>query len=124
MQRLYLRNLIGYKVLNGNKFELTPDLATDMGTHNADFTQWTYTLKPGVKWENGKPITALDVKYGLERNFASAEIPGGPSSYFTSGLKAPKNYRGPYKDGDLPTRHQAKAAPSRSTGGAAPTSTT
>jgi peptide/nickel transport system substrate-binding protein len=102
MQRLYARTLIGYKVVNGAKFELTPDLATDMGTHNADFTQWTYTLKPGVKWENGKDITALDVKYGLERNFASAEIPGGPSSYFTSGLKAPKNYRGPYKDGDLP----------------------
>ena len=102
MGRLYLRNLIGYKVVNGTKWELAPDLATDMGTHNANFTQWTYTLKPDVKWENGKPITAMDVKYGLERNFASAEIPGGPSSYFTSGLKAPKDYKGPYKDGDLP----------------------
>ena len=102
MGRLYLRNLIGYKVVNGTKWKLAPDLATDMGTHNANFTQWTYTLKPDVKWENGKPITAMDVKYGLERNFASAEIPGGPSSYFTSGLKAPKDYKGPYKDGDLP----------------------
>jgi peptide/nickel transport system substrate-binding protein len=102
MQRLYNRSLIGYKVLNGTKFELAPDLATDMGKHNADYTQWTFTLKPGVKWENGKPITAMDVKYGLERNFASAELPGGPSSYFTSGLKAPKNYKGPYKSGDLP----------------------
>jgi peptide/nickel transport system substrate-binding protein len=102
MQRLYNRSLIGYKVLNGTKFELAPDLATNMGTHNADFTSWTYTLKPGVKWENGKAITAMDVKYGLERNFASAELPGGPSSYFTSGLKAPKDYKGPYKGGDLP----------------------
>ena len=102
MQRLYNRSLIGYKVLNGYKFELAPDLATDMGTHNADFTSWTYTLKPGVKWENGKAITAMDVKYGLERNFASAEIPGGPSSYFTNGIKAPKGYKGPYKDGDVP----------------------
>jgi peptide/nickel transport system substrate-binding protein len=102
MQRLWNRSLIGYKVVNGTKFELTPDLATNMGTHNADFTSWTYTLKPGVKWENGKAITAMDVKYGLERNFASAEIPGGPSSYFTNGIKAPKSYKGPYKSGDLP----------------------
>src|SRR5664279_1574464 len=45
LQRLFTRSLIGYKVLNGQKFELAPDLATDMGTHNADFTTWTYTLK-------------------------------------------------------------------------------
>ena len=102
MERLYARNLIGYKVVNGTKWVLAPDLATDMGTHNANFTQWTYTLKPGVKWENGKPITAMDVKYGLERNFASAEIPGGPSGYFTADLKAPKDYKGPYKNGDVP----------------------
>jgi peptide/nickel transport system substrate-binding protein len=73
-----------------------------MGTHNADFTSWTYTIKPGIKWENGKTVTAMDVKYGIERNWASAEIPGGPSSYFINGIKAPKNYKGPYKSGDLP----------------------
>ena len=38
-----------------------------MGTHNANFTQWTYTLKPGLKWSNGTPITPMDVKYGVER---------------------------------------------------------
>ena len=116
MQRLYNRSLIGYKVLNGDKFELAPDLATDMGTHNADFTSWTYTLKPGVKWENGKAITAMDVKYGLERNFASAEIPGGPSSYFTNGIKAPKGYKGPYRTVTCRTRtSRPAAARSRST---------
>jgi peptide/nickel transport system substrate-binding protein len=102
MQRLYNRSLIGYQKLNGTTYKLAPDLATNMGTHNADYTQWTYTLKPGVKWENGKPITAMDVKYGIERNWASAEIPGGPSTYFINGIKAPKDYKGPYKSGDLP----------------------
>ena len=103
MQRLFTRSLIGYQSLNGTKYVLAPDLATDMGTHNADFTSWTYTLKPGLKWSNGQPITPMDIKYGLERDFASAELPGGPFSYFVQGIKAPKGYAGPYKSGDLPT---------------------
>ena len=100
MQRLFTRSLIGYKVLNGTKFVLAPDLATDMGTHNATFTQWTYTLKPGIKWSNGTAVTPKDIKYGVERLFATDVINGGPSSYFISGIKAPKNYAGPYKSGD------------------------
>jgi peptide/nickel transport system substrate-binding protein len=100
MQRLFTRSLIGYQVLNGTKFVLAPDLATDMGTHNANFTQWTYTLKPGIKWSNGTPVTPMDIKYGVERLFATDVINGGPSSYFVSGIKAPKGYAGPYKNGD------------------------
>jgi peptide/nickel transport system substrate-binding protein len=100
MQRLFTRSLIGYSVLNGTKFTLAPDLATDMGTHNANFTQWTYTLKPGIKWSNGKAVTPMDIKYGVERLWATDVINGGPSSYFISGIKAPKNYAGPYKNGD------------------------
>ena len=100
MQRLFTRSLIGYQVLNGTKYTLAPDLATDMGTHNANFTQWTYTLKPGIKWSNGTPVTPMDIKYGVERLFATDVINGGPSSYFISGIKAPKGYKGPYKSGD------------------------
>jgi peptide/nickel transport system substrate-binding protein len=100
MQRLFTRSLIGYSVLNGTKFTLAPDLATDMGTHNADYSQWTYTLKSGLKWSDGTPITTKDIKYGVERLWATDVINGGPSSYFISGIKAPKNYAGPYKNGD------------------------
>ena len=103
MQRLFTRSLIGYQVLNGTKFTLAPDLATDMGTHNANFTQWTYTLKPGIKWSNGTAVTPMDVKYGVERLFATDVINGGPSSYFISGITHPKSYAGPYKNGDLST---------------------
>ncbi len=100
MQRLFTRSLIGYQVLDGTKFTLAPDLATNMGTHNADYTQWTYTLKPGLKFSTGAPITPKDVQYGIERLWATDVINGGPSSYFLQGIKAPKNYAGPYKDGD------------------------
>jgi len=106
MQRLFTRSLIGYSVLNGSKFTLAPDLATDMGTHNADYTQWTYTLKSGLKFSNGAPITPQDVKYGVERLFATDVINGGPASYFTTGkggIAHPKSYAGPYKSGDLST---------------------
>jgi peptide/nickel transport system substrate-binding protein len=103
MQRLFTRSLIGYQVVNGQKFVLAPDLATDMGTHNADYTQWTYTLKSGLKFSNGAPITPMDIKYGVERLFATDVINGGPSSYFITGISHPKDYAGPYKSGDLST---------------------
>ena len=103
LQRLITRSLIGYQTVNGTSYKLAPDLATDMGKHNADFTQWTYTLKSGLKFSNGKAITPMDVKYGVERLFATDVINGGPSSYFTQGISAPKDYKGPYKSGDLST---------------------
>jgi peptide/nickel transport system substrate-binding protein len=101
MQRLFTRSLLGYSVLNGTKFTLAPDLATDMGTSNATKTQWSFTLKSGLKWQNGTPITPMDVKWGIERMFATDQINGGPTSYFLAIVSTPKNYAGPYKDGDL-----------------------
>jgi peptide/nickel transport system substrate-binding protein len=99
MQRLFTRSLMGYKVLNGDKFEITNDLATNMGTHNADYSEWTYTLKPGLKYSNGAPITAADIPWGISRLWATDVINGGPASYFLDGIKAPAKYRGVYKDG-------------------------
>ncbi|MEO8889347.1 MAG: ABC transporter substrate-binding protein [Jatrophihabitantaceae bacterium] len=99
MQRLFTRSLIGYSSVNGTKFTLAPDLATSMGTHNADFTQWSFTLKTGLKWSNGQPITPQDVQYGISRLWATDVINGGPASYFLTGIKSPPNYTGPYKMG-------------------------
>jgi peptide/nickel transport system substrate-binding protein len=103
LQRIFTRSLVGYSKVNGSTPELAPDLATTMGTHNADFTKWTYTLKSGLKWSDGKAITPMDVKYGIERLFATDVINGGPSGYFISTISHPKNYLGPYKSGDLST---------------------
>ena len=101
MQRLFTRSLIGYQKVNGTKPVLAPDLATDMGTHNADFTKWTYTLQKGLKYSNGTDITPMDVKYGVERLFATDVINGGPASYFLGTISHPADYLGPYKSGDL-----------------------
>jgi peptide/nickel transport system substrate-binding protein len=102
MQRLFSRTLIGYSKLNGNKFTLAPDMATNMGTHNADFTSWTYTLKSGLKYSDGSDITVADIKYAVSRLFATDVINGGPTFYFTELIDAPSTYAGPYKSGALP----------------------
>ncbi|MEU6864616.1 ABC transporter substrate-binding protein [Streptomyces sp. NPDC046876] len=76
---------------------VVPDLATDTGRHNADATEWTYTLKDGLKYEDGTPITTADIKYGIERSFA-AELSGG-APYLRDWLVGGESYQGPYKDG-------------------------
>jgi peptide/nickel transport system substrate-binding protein len=59
---------------------LVPDLATDTGTANEDLTQWTFTLKDGIKFGpklggeevpgvTGEEITSDDIRYAMERNF-------------------------------------------------------
>src|SRR5467141_4945444 len=57
---------------------IVPDLATDWST-SEDGTQLTFHLRKGVKWHDGKPFTAADVKCTwdllnlkrLARNFAN-----------------------------------------------------
>jgi peptide/nickel transport system substrate-binding protein len=45
--------------------EIAPDLATKW-TANNDSTVWTFQLRPGVKFSNGKPLTAEDVVKTLD----------------------------------------------------------
>ncbi|MFH8291087.1 ABC transporter substrate-binding protein [Streptomyces sp. NPDC018059] len=76
--------------------EVVPDLATDLGKPSKNATVWTYTLKKGLKYEDGSPITSADVKYGIERSFA-AELSGG-APYLRDWLIGGDTYQGPYKD--------------------------
>lgn len=101
MQRLFTRTLVGWQTVNGTSFKLAPDLATSLGKHNADRTEWTYTLKPGLKFSNGNPITPTDIKYAVSRLYAADQITGGPTFYFTTILKAPTSYKGPYNGGGM-----------------------
>ena len=77
--------------------ELVPDMATDLGTHNKDMTEWSFTLKDGLKYEDGSPVKAEDIAYAISRSFAIEELPDGPTyqlQFFLDGDK----YKGPYKD--------------------------
>jgi peptide/nickel transport system substrate-binding protein len=50
--------------------ELVPDLATDLGRPSQNNTVWDFTLREGVLWETGEPVTCPDLKYGVERRFS------------------------------------------------------
>nr|MBA3233182.1 ABC transporter substrate-binding protein [Propionibacteriales bacterium] len=78
---------------------LIPDLATDLGTPNDDFTEWEFTIRTGVKYENGQEVTADDVAFGIKRSFDRATFPDGAAysnDYFLDG----DTYEGPYKSGE------------------------
>lgn len=71
---------------------LVPDLATDTGTPNEDSSQWTFTLKEGIKFGpalggeevpgvTGEEITSADIKYALERVFIPS-VGGGYPFYY------------------------------------------
>ena len=57
---------------------LVPDLATDLGTPNEDFTEWTFTIRDDVKWEAGDPVTAEEVAFGIKRSLDSEHVPVRP----------------------------------------------
>jgi len=80
-----------------------PDLATDTGSSSEGGQVWSFTVKDGVTWEDGQPITCEDFKYGASRVFATDVITGGPN-YLLSYLDVPTDkatglpaYNGPYQ---------------------------
>jgi peptide/nickel transport system substrate-binding protein len=98
LMRLYTRTLVTYPATPGNTGQLVPDLATDLGTTPDGGRTWTFTLREGVRFENGRPITSRDVKYGIERSFASEVVVGGPT-YVVDLLDDDADpYPGPYVD--------------------------
>ncbi|MCC5579456.1 ABC transporter substrate-binding protein [Microtetraspora sp. AC03309] len=100
--QLYVRQLTGYKRVGKNDFKLVGDLATDTGTVSDGGKTWTFTLKDGVKWQDGSPITSADVKWSVERLFAAYSTEGAP--YVQQWLTEEdykKAYKGPYDGKDL-----------------------
>ncbi|TQF03385.1 ABC transporter substrate-binding protein [Kitasatospora acidiphila] len=100
--RLYARALTTFTPApgaQGNK--LAPDLAQGMGQVSADGKTWTYKLRPGLKYDDGTPITSKDVKYAIERsNFAPDVLSNGPTYFQQYLVDNPTPYQGPYKDKD------------------------
>jgi peptide/nickel transport system substrate-binding protein len=86
---------------NNEASKLVADLATDTGTTPDGGKTWQFTIKDGVKWEDGQAVTCEDVKYGVSRTFATDIITDGPS-YAMTMLDIAKDaegasiYKGPY----------------------------
>jgi peptide/nickel transport system substrate-binding protein len=93
--RLYSMQLMTYRSCPGAcGRQLVPDLATRLGQVSDHGLVWTYHIRPGVRFENGQPVTAQDVKYGIERTYARTVLPFGPDSFQV--LLADNGYGGPY----------------------------
>jgi len=98
-----MRSLTTYQLSadNAEGTSLVADMATDTGTASNGGKTWQFTLKDGIKWEDGKPVTCEDVAYGVSRTFATDIIAGGPT-YALVYLDIPTNedgssaYKGPY----------------------------
>jgi peptide/nickel transport system substrate-binding protein len=62
---------------------------------------WTFTLRKDATWQDGKPVTCADVKYGISRTYATTQITGG-LAYALDFLDVPHGedgssaYAGPY----------------------------
>jgi peptide/nickel transport system substrate-binding protein len=103
------RGLTGYKAIGdkGQQHEVVGDLATDSGTTTDGGKTWKYTLKDGVKFADGSPITSKDIRWTLERQFASFINQGPPYIQQWLADTPGADYRkllpdGPYKGKHLP----------------------
>jgi peptide/nickel transport system substrate-binding protein len=97
------RNLVSYKPVKGTAgASLVPDLATNTGVPSNNAKNWTFTLRKGITWQDGTPVTCADVQYGVSRPFATDVITDGPQ-YLVGALNIPvakdgsSMYKGPYK---------------------------
>lgn len=96
--RLYARTLTTYQPAPGGGADggkVVPDLATTLGTPSDNAKTWRFTLKTGLRFQDGSQITSRDVRYGVERSFAANLAEGAP--YARQYLDC-RGYKGPYLD--------------------------
>lgn len=90
-----MRSLTAYQVAPGDAegTTLVPDMATDTGTASNGGKTWQFTLRDGITWEDGSPVTCEDVAYGVSRQFDIGLTEGGPT-YGVSYLDIPTDDEG------------------------------
>ncbi|MFL4906830.1 ABC transporter substrate-binding protein [Streptomyces sp. MMS24-I2-30] len=89
-----MRGLTGYKIDEKGGCTLVGDAATDPGTMKNGGKTWSFTIKDGIKWEDGSDLSMDDVRHTFERLFASF-ITEGPR-YVQQWLVGGDKYKGPY----------------------------
>jgi peptide/nickel transport system substrate-binding protein len=76
---LYARTLTTWRDDGKGNLTLVGDLAQTPGTNvNKDCKVWEFKVKDGVKFEDGRPITAKEIAYGIARSF-DPDLTGGPT---------------------------------------------
>jgi peptide/nickel transport system substrate-binding protein len=97
--RLYARALTTFKPAPGQAgTEIVPDLAESLGKSSDGGKTWTYTLRKGLKYEDGTPITSKDVKYAVARSLDKEVLVNGPT--YLNDLLDLQGYKGAFKAKD------------------------
>ncbi|MFH0177417.1 ABC transporter substrate-binding protein [Streptomyces cacaoi] len=79
-------------------WRLVGDLAENPGRDvDGDGRTWEFTLKQGLRYEDGREITAADVAHGIARSFEES-LAGGPH-HLQDWLHGNGPYAGPFTDG-------------------------
>ncbi|NUR61912.1 MAG: ABC transporter substrate-binding protein [Catenulispora sp.] len=102
LYRTFARPMMTYQhTPSGN--QIVGDLATGPGVQSNGGKTWTYTLRDGATFEDGKTITSADVRWAIERSNWSSLIGNGPT-YFRNILVPSSDQKfqklDVYKDGD------------------------
>jgi peptide/nickel transport system substrate-binding protein len=93
------RRLTTWDLTPGQDAKVVPDLATDTGRSSDNGATWTFTLKDGLKFSDGSPITTADIKWGIERTFDPAFAEG--LGYHKTLLVGAASYTGPFSGNSL-----------------------
>ncbi len=100
-QGLVSRALTQYVVGDDGAPVLVPDLATDLGRHNDDYTEWTFTIRDDATWQDGSPVTADEVAFGICRSLDTDTFKSGPGTqYSRTYFAGADDYDGPYTGDD------------------------
>ena len=69
-----VRTLTSFRhVADGTSTQLTADIATNTGVPSNGAKDWSFTIRPGVTFDDGTPVTCADISYGASRYFRSEE---------------------------------------------------
>jgi peptide/nickel transport system substrate-binding protein len=112
--------LVAFKRASGKEgTKLVPDLAESIPEPTDGGRTWRFTLRPRLKFSDGKPLTGRDVRATFERLFRIGDSPNAASWYSAlrggaACLAKPKNCglsQGIVVDGNRVTFHLARADP-------------
>ena len=102
IQHLLVRTLTQFREDGEGRLTLIGDLAETPGEDvDGDCRTWEYTLKEGVRYEDGTEVKAADVAYGIARSFEES-IDGGATyvqEWLADDPSYNAEYKGPYTSG-------------------------
>ena len=75
---------------DGANSEHVPALATEW-SNNEDYTEFTLTIREGVKWHDGEEVSAEDVAFTIEYYIANPNSSGARKFQYVEGYDALKN---------------------------------